>query len=217
MNNLSFYFSFRSPYAWLAFYRLSWIKDRLPVSIEYLPLFPPQRFPGDPVATPQKMAYVVEDIGRFARPYGLPLHWPEPFDTDWKRPHASFLYALDAGCAVEFGLAAFAARISRGQDLGENDTLAAIAEQCSLGPDSVLRSADQNALQRRGLKGVVRGQREGLFGVPFFVYQGRHYWGNDRLEWLLRDIATDSDLEVPDLKCNVFSGLLSFDGDAASD
>jgi hypothetical protein len=62
--------------------------------------------------------------------------------------------------------------------------LALIAEQCGLEPNAVIRSADDRSLQRRVLKGVVRGQREGLFGVPFFAYGPHRYWGNDRLEWL---------------------------------
>lgn len=33
-NHLTFYFSFRNPYAWLAFYRLSKIASNLPVTIE---------------------------------------------------------------------------------------------------------------------------------------------------------------------------------------
>lgn len=62
--------------------------------------------------------------------------------------------------------------------------MALIAEHCGLEPDAVIRSTDDRSSQRRVLKGVVRGQREGLFGVPFFVYGPHRYWGNDRLEWL---------------------------------
>ena len=203
-NHLTFYFSFRSPYAWLAFYRLSKIASNLPVTIEYVPLFPPKPVIGDSIGNPSKSAYVEEDINRFANAYGLNLQWPKPFDTDWKRPHASFLYALDQGCAVEFGMAAFMARFSEGKDIGENDTLAGIAEQCSLPPDSVIQSADDSLFQRRVMKGAIRGQREGIFGVPFFIYRGSHYWGNDRLEWLLRDIFTQSGIDAPNLVDDAF-------------
>lgn len=205
INSLSFYFSFRSPYSWLAFHRLSKIADRLPVNIDYIPLFPPRQFSEATTDNPQKTSYVAEDIGRFAKAYRLALQWPKPFDTDWKRPHASFLYALDQGRAVEFGLAAFTARFSQGRDLDENDTLAAIAEQCGLQPEDVIQSADNGSLQRRVLKGVIRGQRDGLIGVPFFVYQGRRYWGNDRLEWVVRDISNAIGLDIPDLSDHVFS------------
>jgi 2-hydroxychromene-2-carboxylate isomerase len=195
-NHLTFYFSFRSPYAWLAFYRLSKIVSNLPVTIEYVPLFPPKPVTGDLNGNPNKSAYVTEDINRFTNAYGLDLQWPKPFDTDWKRPHASFLYALDQGRAVEFALAAFMARFSAGKDIGQDDTLAKCAEQCGLEPDSIIQSADDSLLQRRVLKGAVRAQREGIFGVPFFIYGGSRYWGNDRLDWLLRDIFAQTGIEL---------------------
>jgi 2-hydroxychromene-2-carboxylate isomerase len=204
-NQLSFYFSFRSPYAWLAFYRLSKIASILPVPIDYIPLFPPKPVTDDSIGNPNKSAYVTEDINRFANAYKLDLQWPKPFDTDWKRPHASFLYALDQGRAIEFGLAAFMARFSAGKDIGQDDTLAGVAEQCGLQPDSIIQSADDNFLQRRVMKGAIRSQREGIFGVPFFIYRESHYWGNDRLEWLLRDIFTPSEIEAANLIDNAFA------------
>jgi 2-hydroxychromene-2-carboxylate isomerase len=190
---LTFYFSFRSPYAWLAFYRLSKIASSLPVTIEYVPIFPVKPVASNPI----KSAYVMEDIKRFTNAYGLDLQWPNPFDTDWKRPHSSFLCALDQGCAIEFGLAAFMARFSEGKDIGQNDALAGVAEQCGLQSDFIIQSSDGSFFQRRVMEGTIRGQREGVFGVPFFIYRGSHYWGNDRLEWLLRDIFTQSGIDVP--------------------
>lgn len=196
-DQLTFYFSFRSPYAWLAFYRLSKIASNLPVTIEYVPLFPPKPVTSNPSGNPNKTVYVAEDINRYANAYGLDLQWPKPFDTDWKRPHSSFLYALDQGRAIEFGLAAFMARFSEGKDIGQDNTLAGVAEQCGLQPDSIIQSADDSFFQRRVMKGAIRGQREGTFGVPFFIYRGHHYWGNDRLEWLLRDIFIQSGIDAP--------------------
>jgi 2-hydroxychromene-2-carboxylate isomerase len=207
-NHLTFYFSFRSPYAWLAFYRLSKIALILPVTIDYIPLFPPKPVSGDSNGNPNKSVYVTEDINRFANAYGLDLQWPNPFDTDWKRPHSSFLYALDQGRAIEFGLAAFKARFSAGKDIGQDDTLAGIAEQSGLQTDSIIESADNSLFQRRVMKGAIRGQREGIFGVPFFIYRGSHYWGNDRLEWLLRDIFTQSEIEAPNLIDDAFASPL---------
>ena len=29
-----------------------------------------------------------------------------------------------------------------------------------------------------------------MFGVPLFVYRGEPFWGNDRIEWLVRAIRT---------------------------
>jgi 2-hydroxychromene-2-carboxylate isomerase len=188
--SLAFYFSFRSPYAWLAFYRISKLAGRLPVNIDFIPMYPKPQLPGDPAPNPDKFKYMREDVGRFAKTYGLTLQWPESLDTDWARPHASFLYALDQGCAVEFGMAAFSARFSRGEDIGQNDTLAAIAEQSGLPADAVINSADDASLQQRMHKTMLRARRQGVFGVPFFVYGEHHFWGNDRIEWLLQELSS---------------------------
>ena len=95
------------------------------------------------------------------------------------------------------GLTAFMARFSEGKDIGQDGALAGVAEQCGLQPDSIIQSADDSFFQRRVMKGAIRGQREGAFGVPFFIYRGHHYWGNDRLEWLLRDIFIQSGIDAP--------------------
>jgi 2-hydroxychromene-2-carboxylate isomerase len=39
-DKLQFYFSFRSPYSWLALYRINLNRKDLPVDIEMIPVFP---------------------------------------------------------------------------------------------------------------------------------------------------------------------------------
>jgi 2-hydroxychromene-2-carboxylate isomerase len=39
----------------------------------------------------------------------------------------------------------------------------------------------------------------GIFGVPTFVLDGELFWGNDRLEWLIRRIEQSRGRAVPDL------------------
>jgi 2-hydroxychromene-2-carboxylate isomerase len=34
-------------------------------------------------------------------------------------------------------------------------------------------------------------EEDGVFGFPFFVYAGQKFWGNDRIEWLVRAIRKD--------------------------
>jgi hypothetical protein len=35
-------------------------------------------------------------------------------------------------------------------------------------------------------------ETDGVFGFPFFVYAGQKFWGNDRVEWLVRAIQQKS-------------------------
>ena len=77
MDQVRFYFSFRSPYAWLAFHQAPPTLRELPVELNLLPVFPPPDFPNDPTAVPNKMKYMIEqDIPRLAGAMGLPLEAP---------------------------------------------------------------------------------------------------------------------------------------------
>ncbi len=58
-----------------------------------------------------------------------------------------------------------------------------------LQPDAVLAAADDTTLHARVAKGIEEGfQNDGIFGVPTFIYRGEPFWGNDRIEWLVRAI-----------------------------
>ncbi len=203
-DNVRFYFSFRSTYSWLALYRLHFIANKLPVDFELIPCFPPPD-PGDALNySDSKRRYVGEDIKRFTDAYGLELKWPEPFDTDWKRPHSSFVYANEQSAGMDFCLNAYKARFSEGLDIGCDDVIMGIAEASHIDPDKALLAANDRRIHRSMLKGMVRGNRDGLFGVPLFIYGERKYWGNDRIEWLIRDIYQAAGGELPDLKQDPF-------------
>jgi 2-hydroxychromene-2-carboxylate isomerase len=194
-----FYFSFRSPYAWLAMHRLPEALRGLPVRIESIPVFPPKDFPGDPTALPAKRSYILADVERTARAYGLTVRWPQQIDTDWLRPHAAFLYAEAAGRGADFAAEVFAARFSRGLDVGTDETLAGVATASSLEAAGVLGAADDPEWQQRVFAGMQQGVAEGLFGVPIFVYRDERFWGNDRLDWLVRAIRQHRGEPVSDL------------------
>ncbi|MCZ6718402.1 MAG: DsbA family protein [Gammaproteobacteria bacterium] len=205
MDTVRFYFSFRSPYSWLSFYRMNRVIPRLPLEFEFIPCFPPKEFDADPRANPAKGEYITADVARFAEAYGLPLRWPRPFDTDWVRPHAAFVYAQDQGLGREFGLATHAARFSEGRDIGTDDAIGNIASSCGLNPAATVRAAGERAIHKRVLKGMEQSREDGLFGVPFFVYRGQSFMGNDRIEWLLRTIHRDLGKLLPDMQDDPFA------------
>ncbi len=194
-----FYFSFRSPYSWLAVYRINFIIDELPVNFELIPVFPPKDFNNDPGLNKNKLRYMREDISRIAAAYGLTVKRTGLKEPDWIRPHAAYLYAADQGKAMEFCLSAHTARFSEGLDLGDDKVIGDIADQCDLNPEQAVNASNDRKYHHRVLQGMSKASEIGLFGVPFFIYKENKYWGNDRIEWLLRDIYADMDKAVPDL------------------
>ena len=113
--SIRFYFSFRSPYAWLAAERLEPELGGLGVPIERIPVYPtPALFPTDPATMPAKIAYIVQDIRRLVRERGLTVRFPAAADPDWSLSHAAFLGAQQQGAGHQFMLEAFRKRFCEG-------------------------------------------------------------------------------------------------------
>ena len=194
------YFSFRSPYSCLAIFRLSRIINQLPVEFEFIHIFPP---PGKKLSNelnPAKLAYIRRDIARIASAYGYPMCFPKPFDINWVVPHAAFLHAKDMGKSVECMNAMYTARFVNGSNLEHQDTLVAVAGKCNIDAEEFIRVSGDQDYHQRVMEELASIPDKMLFGVPTFVYGKNRYWGNDRLEWLLRDIYQDAGIQVPDLK-----------------
>jgi 2-hydroxychromene-2-carboxylate isomerase len=199
-DEIRFYFSFRSPYSWLAFLRIEQALARLPVRLEYVPVFPPPNFANDPAAVPNKLAYIQRDVARIADAYGFAAKAPEKLDTEWIRPHAAYVYSADQGKAHAFGRGVFEARFMQGKDVGEEDVLREVARGCGLDEAACAKAAFDEAYQTHVVQGMIRGVKEDtLFGVPYFVFRGETFWGNDRIDWLVRSIRKALGMPVVDL------------------
>jgi 2-hydroxychromene-2-carboxylate isomerase len=183
---IRFYFSFRSPYAWLATERLDAELGDLGVPIQRLPIYPtPDLFPNDPAAIPDKIAYIVQDVARLAREQGLQVRFPSAADPDWSLSHAAFLGAQREGAEHPFMLEMFRQRFGRGLDLGDDEVIAEAADRAGLDAGAMLAAAHSEELRARASAGWRQAaERDRIFGVPSFVYAGRLYWGQDRMQFL---------------------------------
>ena len=207
-DQVRFYFSFRSPYSWLAFLRIGPALAKLPVELDVIPVFPPPDFPNDPTAVPAKAAYITRDVQRIADAYGLEVKLPDKLDTDWIRPHAAFLFAKDAGKGDAFAKALFAARWQQGLDVGENAVMTNAARATGVDPDGLVAAADDEPMHKRVWTGMMQAAGEdGIFGVPYFAYRGETFWGNDRIEWLVRAIRRAHGMPVVDLRSDFLQQL----------
>ena len=202
MQTIDFYFSFRSPYAWLAYYRVVRALPELATRLVRIPVFPPPSYANDPAAIPAKLAYIGADVRRLAAAYGLTATPPPSVDTDWIRPHAAWVRAYDDGKADAFALELFAQRFSRGHDVAGDAVLREAANAVGANAAAIVAAADDPAYQGRVMAGMGQALGAGVFGVPTFIHGGEMFWGNDRLEWLLRRLAADNGQPGPDLAAN---------------
>lgn len=173
--------------------------SRYAIGIEYVPVVPPPDAMAEVLSDESRLAYLVEDVGRFAAAYGLSFRPPDALDVNWQKAHAAYLGAAEQGRGPAYAEAAYTARFCHNQSVADDSVIAELSLACGLEPAAILAAATDRGVHRRLLRAAAAARKARIFGVPFFVWGERRYWGNDRVEWLLRDLAASRGEPVPDL------------------
>ncbi|MCX5415796.1 2-hydroxychromene-2-carboxylate isomerase [Streptomyces sp. NBC_00059] len=186
------YFSFRSPYSWLAHRELTEHHPALGRSVERIPFWEPDRlsqkllaeagggFTYQPMSR-EKHFYILQDVRRLTRARGLDVSWPVDRDPHWEVPHLAWFVADRQGASDAFTDAVFSARWLEGRDICDPFVIADIARRTGVDPEEAAGAADSEACRAAGLEALLRISRDGVFGVPFFLAGGEKFWGLDRL------------------------------------
>ena len=184
-KQVRFYFAYNSPYAFLANTHLEQDLAPFAVTLEYKPVYSPRRG-GGPDPNAPKMKYLLEDVRRFADAYGLRLN-PGPF-ADSRKACLGFFFAQARGCGTAYHDGVYTVRWLDGKDIGQDEVLAEIAERCGLSRAEFLAALRDTRYEAALAQSNTDAETDGVFGFPFFVYAGQKFWGNDRVEWLVRAI-----------------------------
>ncbi|MDT9701432.1 2-hydroxychromene-2-carboxylate isomerase [Streptomyces sp. P17] len=195
-----FYFSLRSPYSWLAYRDLL---DRHPdtaSALEWVPFFEPDElsrkllaeaggaFPYTPMS-PEKHRYILQDVRRLAAERGLSFSWPVDREPVWEVPHLGYLAAARHGKGAEYIALAQRARWELGLDICDRAVIGGFGAELGLDPEELSCASDDSSLRAAGVRVLLEIQRDGVFGVPFFVDHFDKYWGVDRLPAFVAALA----------------------------
>jgi 2-hydroxychromene-2-carboxylate isomerase len=189
------YFSFRSPYSWLAVRRLLERGASAPpgADVRFVPFWEPShawtarlRALGKELAyvpmSKAKHLYILTDVKRLATRSGLKLAWPVDREPDWSVPHLAYLAAARLGRAVELLRRVYEMRWEEGRDVWDWSALAEMAPGLGLVPRQLLELAHSAEVQQEGLEALCSAVEDGAFGVPFFLCGREKFWGLDRLD-----------------------------------
>jgi 2-hydroxychromene-2-carboxylate isomerase len=202
------YWSFRSPYSYLATPRLVELERTWDLDVRMRIVLPiAVRIPGffDQV-NPLWPPYLLRDTMRVAQSLGIPYGWPRPdpivqdYATRQVAAEQPYIYRLSRlGTEAEArgrGLA-FAAEVSRViwggevENWHEGDHLARAAERAGLDLASMDAAITANPARYDAI--IAQNQRDleaaGHWGVPTMVFQDEPFFGQDRIDllvWRLR-------------------------------
>ena len=208
-SDLRIYFSFRSQFSWLAFHRITTTGVFDWNQIDAVPIFPFGKG-ANLSAGRAKSSYMREDTERIAKAYGLTVKWPESEgEPDWFPPHQIYLWARDQGKEIHYAREAFSARFVRGLELASDEVMKAAAEAAGLDGNEALAVAHDPKWKDAVMTGFAHTREDGAFGVPLFIFRGERFWGNDRLDWLLRAVAQSKGRGQADLSAEPLAPVYS--------
>lgn len=138
-------------------------------------------FEGEPVSGQYDWAYRECDARMWAEYYGIPFREPPNHDLDFSMLSKAAAAGKLLGAGAPYGWALCAAVYGSGQWPIDREACLALAPQADLSRPEVDRLLDDPSVEDL-LAGAARDAFErGAFGVPTLFFDGRMYWGNDRL------------------------------------
>ncbi len=200
MNRLTVYFDYGSPYAYLAWQRISnLVPERYEqTEVAWVPASAGHIFKADgsaPNATmPNQGAYLYQDVARWADAYGVPFS-PPARNSRAAMPVNSIqamrlhFLAANRGQVAEAAWmdAVFYAYFRDGVDISDRAVLARLAASHGLPSEPEAWGAPD--LKKRLIACTNAALEAGAPGVPYMVLEvpggtRATYWGNDRLAWV---------------------------------
>jgi 2-hydroxychromene-2-carboxylate isomerase len=205
------YTIYHSPNSYLGVMLADRLLAALPVVVERRPIFVPHDR-GVKVADliggkepARKSAYHREDCARWARHYGIDIRFtpPEVFEQRAAKcraarlgreelPARAFYASCGSGKERDFDLALFRAAWVEGLDVNDEDVVRAAAHAAALDADALIARAMGEEAGAAARAALAAFDRDEMPGVPTWTVDGKRFWGKDRIEWLVRELALAS-------------------------
>jgi len=196
-TSIDYYFAPQSPWTYLGHQRFWDMARRAGADIRVLPVDLGKIFPRSgglplPQRAPQRQAYRLVELKRFADWLGVPLnlhptYFPVPGDSA-----ARLILAVADGqgsdAAMQLTGVVLKAVWAEQRNINDAGTLAQLLAECGL-PAAALDLAQGDAVQRRYEAATQQAFDTGVFGAPSYVIDGEIFWGQDRLDFLERRLA----------------------------
>jgi|TARA_B100000959_G_scaffold285719_1_gene361432 carboxymethylenebutenolidase len=194
-KTIDYYLSLVSPWSYLGHQRLLEIATRHQATINIWPVDLSVIFPQSgglplPKRAPVRQAYRMQELQRWRDYLNVELVLePAYFPTSDKLAAAMVIKLRETQADAALGLAGACLRACwvEERDIGNPDTLGAIAEENQLDASLLLADSDK-ALDTRTEDSKAALQR-GVFGVPTFIHGEQIFWGQDRLDFLERALV----------------------------
>jgi 2-hydroxychromene-2-carboxylate isomerase len=187
--NVEVYYSFQSPYSYLALDGIYELQSKFDIELLWQPYSAKasgQQLPPTPII-PDKLAYLFEDTKRFAAEHNLPLVYPEGWpenEFDPGRVTRGALIAADMGILMEYNTKVFHKWWGLGENPNDENFMNELCEELDVDLGDFLSKVSSSDTRERG-KGIYkRGRKLGIFDTPTLVIDKERIFGLDKIAYM---------------------------------
>jgi 2-hydroxychromene-2-carboxylate isomerase len=189
-RTVEFFFDVGSPTAYLAYTQLPAIARGCGAEVLWRPMLLGGVFKAtgnaSPVTIPAKGRWMIDDIQRWARRYGVPLTFNPnfPINTLTLMRGAVGVQMREPGLFLRYLDVVFGAMWRDGRDMGDPAVVAATLRAGGFDPDRIAALASDPEVKAKLIANTEEAVARGAFGAPTFFVGGQIFWGQDRLEFV---------------------------------
>ena len=191
LPTIDYYVWLLSDWAYLGGVRFMQMAARHGVRVHYIPMRMQDVFASGGVIiladrSWQRQAYRIEELKRWRTRLGMPLNIePRYFPADVDLASCMVIAGQRGGLPVgDFVNAVMRVIWAEDQNPTDPAVLATIAQRCGVDGDELIESARTEVVQAEYRDNTARALAAGVFGSPFYRFEGHLFWGQDRLDML---------------------------------
>ena len=187
---IKFYFAYTSPFSYLAWAPAHDLERTHRVKIRYLPYGVNIRKTygnlDNPEADRRKVRYLYLDARRIAKERGLTIFPPKKIFS-CRLAFYGGLFAEKHGQLIPYSDRIFERFWRQELEVEKSDAIEAVVSEVGLDAAEFRRYLTTDA--RADLdRCFVEAEGDHVFGVPTFVVDGEPFWGEDRIDWVIKKL-----------------------------
>lgn len=192
--DIDFHFDFISPYSYLAATVLPRLAAEHGAAISYRPfcLIELMKIVGNRPTTLEcknKEAYAMVDLQRWAKSYRVDFapnpHWQS---IDFAELCRGALVASDEGRAADYVNAIYPAVFGKPLDLSQRSVIIGVLDEAGFAGVKLLDRAKSEDYVAKLEESTRAAAERGVFGSPTMFVDGEMFFGNDRLDFVVRTL-----------------------------
>ena len=187
-KSVEFYFDFGSPNAYLAYTRLPGLAKRTGAEIVYRPMLLGGVFKAvdntSPALHPLKGPYLMIDLARCAKRYGVPYAFNPHFPVNTLAIMRGAVATLADGGFQPYADAMYRAMWVEGREMDDPAVIAEVLTGIGLDPEAFAARIAETAIKQGLIAATEEAVSRGIFGAPTMFVGDEMFFGQDRLDYV---------------------------------